>query len=102
MAEYERAIHDVFGEDSDGELVPWDDTQIMEGGDADQIQDRHNVEILDNGDVKKTREEMIEHGPRSGMEFASRESLFQAYQDFAKVQGFCVSSRNFQGVKSIL
>lgn len=75
------------------------DTQIFEGENVDQTHDRYDTQILDNGDVDKIRNEMIEHGPRSGMKFESRESLFQAYQDFAKVQGFCVSFRNFQGDK---
>lgn len=71
------------------------DTQNLEGGYVHQTHDEDYTQIIVGGDVEKTREELVEHGLRSDMEIESRKSLFQAYQDFTKVQGFCVSSINF-------
>lgn len=40
MSEYQRVMHDIYpGEDFEEEIVASEDTQILEGGIADQTHD---------------------------------------------------------------
>ncbi|XP_057791034.1 protein FAR-RED IMPAIRED RESPONSE 1-like [Salvia miltiorrhiza] len=99
-------MHELFGEDVEDsdEISDQNGEELFgeDGVDSHEVLDQDEEEQHENTEEDEDLfgvdwlacEKMMQNGLQSGLEFENRDSLFTAYQAFAKVAGFNVSTRN--------